>query len=305
MLSICIPVYNFDVRQLVKDLHQQATSADIPFEILLVDDFSDITFRSVNGELSELDNVVYDELPENIGRSRIRNYMAEKAEFNSIIFLDCDVEIFSRNFVENYIKQIETNSIVCGGHVYSETKPLPYELLHWLYGSTRESKEYAIRQQSPYNSFMTGNFLISKNLFSKFSFNETLVGYGHEDTLFGFELMINKIQVNHINNPVIHLGLDDNHTFMEKNRQGIKNLIRIYRSLLGDKDFVKMIRLLKSYNNVRLLKLTWLVSWVFDLTENVLENNLLGSSPRLILLDFYKLGYFCKCIHSKDLISLP
>jgi glycosyltransferase involved in cell wall biosynthesis len=300
MISICIPVFNFDVRQLVCDLHQQSTDAGIRFEILLVDDCSDDQYKLFNRELSSLQNVVYEELPENIGRSRIRNLMAEKAKYTSIIFLDCDVKIFNQEFITNYINEIESNFIVCGGHVYSELKPGPDELLHWKYGKERESRDHLIRQKSPYNSFMTGNFLISKKLFSSFTFNETLVGYGHEDTLFGFELKINKVAVKHIKNPVIHLGLDDKIVFLEKNRQGIKNLIRIYHSLLGDKDFVKMIRLLGIYNKVRIWKLTWLVVRIFSLLEKALERNLLGPTPKLIFFDFYKLGYFCKEINSKD-----
>jgi hypothetical protein len=38
MLSICIPVYNFDVRALVYELQGQAVRCDVPFEVILMDD---------------------------------------------------------------------------------------------------------------------------------------------------------------------------------------------------------------------------------------------------------------------------
>ena len=40
MLSILIPIYNFDVQELVQKLHQQASLLAIAFEIVCVDDGS-------------------------------------------------------------------------------------------------------------------------------------------------------------------------------------------------------------------------------------------------------------------------
>ena len=48
MLSILIPIYNFDITQLVKDLHEQAKSLEKSFEIILIDDASDETYTKIN-----------------------------------------------------------------------------------------------------------------------------------------------------------------------------------------------------------------------------------------------------------------
>ncbi|RME04221.1 MAG: glycosyltransferase family 2 protein, partial [Bacteroidetes bacterium] len=41
MLSILIPIYNFNVVELVMELHRQATELDEPVEILAFDDGSE------------------------------------------------------------------------------------------------------------------------------------------------------------------------------------------------------------------------------------------------------------------------
>ncbi len=81
MLSILIPVYNFDIRKLVVDLHFCCTSENIKFEIICFDDGSERAFKEINAELKHLSNCTYTELPQNIGRSAIRNKLAQNANY--------------------------------------------------------------------------------------------------------------------------------------------------------------------------------------------------------------------------------
>ena len=48
MISICIPIYNFDVRQLITELARQISNIDVPCELVLIDDFSTEEFRKMN-----------------------------------------------------------------------------------------------------------------------------------------------------------------------------------------------------------------------------------------------------------------
>lgn len=48
MISICIPVYNFNVNDLVKQLSFQLELLDVISEIILIDDCSDSSFKKVN-----------------------------------------------------------------------------------------------------------------------------------------------------------------------------------------------------------------------------------------------------------------
>jgi len=86
MISVCIPVFNADVRKLADSLIAQA--GRIPSEIILIDDGSDAAFREMNRELKDK-GVRYFELGENIGRSRIRNRFTGHAIYKYLLFLDC------------------------------------------------------------------------------------------------------------------------------------------------------------------------------------------------------------------------
>ncbi len=57
MLSILIPVYNFDVRKLVHQLHEQGLLLEIPFEIICVDDASFIEFTEINASIKNLEHL--------------------------------------------------------------------------------------------------------------------------------------------------------------------------------------------------------------------------------------------------------
>lgn len=291
MISICIPVFNYDVRNLVKMLHYQLVDSGVQSEILLIDDNSLEHFKVLNREIAELDKVTYLELENNIGRSRIRNLLAERAGNDWLLFLDCDSGIPDSLFVKRYLDQLPCEEVVCGGRTYSEALPDKKHSLHWWYGKNRETRETNVRIQNPYRSFMTNNFVVPRAVLCKIPFNEKLSGYGHEDTLFGYELMKNKILVKHIDNPLVHIGLDPNSEFLAKSREGVKNLAFIYENLSVEKDFVNMSKLLSCYSMLLRWGLNGVIAFIFRILKKSLEKNLLGNNPNLLLFDFYKLGF--------------
>ena len=295
MLSICIPVYNFDVRKLVHDLHRQANENLPDFEILLVDDHSDETYRRQNREFRLLEKVKYTEMNENIGRSKIRNLLADKAQFKYILFLDCDVEIVRDDFISKYYEQIRQNEmVVCGGHIYQETPPEKEKYLHWYYGTQREVKTATERQKAPNDSLMTANFLISKELFEKIRFDERISGYGHEDTLLGYELDKLGIKTNHIDNPVLHAGLDTAAQFLEKTRESMRNLLKLYQFSGFDEKISHKIKALRAFHTAGKSGLQGIIAKLFSAFRQKMENNLLGPRPRIFILDLYKLGFLCE-----------
>jgi len=293
MFSFCIPIYNYDVRKLVTDIHSQASKELVDFEIVLIDDCSEIRFKEFNRELSELHSVVYDELSSNIGRSRIRNLLAKRAKHQYLVFIDCDSMCPDKLYVQRYAKLAVGKVIVHGGTIYHSKPSSQNAILHWTYGSKREVVPLKQRLRKPYHSFTTNNFMISSNLFSEFGFNEQLTGYGHEDTLFGYELMLSNIPIHHTDNPLLHEGLDTAEAFLRKTRQGILNLIHINKLMLGDKDLANLIKLLRVFNLIKKFGMVGVVRFLFSICEKALEKNLQGKSPKLACFDFYKLGYFC------------
>ncbi|MBN2213128.1 MAG: glycosyltransferase [Bacteroidales bacterium] len=294
MLSILIPVYNFNVTDLVHELNNQAVASNIPFEIILLDDASTDEFRKINRNLIHEKNIRYIEEKNNIGRSKIRNKLARLASYPYLLFMDCDSRISSPDFITTYLKYCKEDVVVYGGRIYSKNRPDDSGLLlRWKHGKSREEFTASERTRSPNKSFMTNNFLISLNLFNKIMFNEDMEGYGHEDTLFGYELKKNNIGILHIDNPLVHIGLESNSVFLSKTRESIRNLRIIFNQNGYEKLLVEDVKLLGYYQFFRKTGLDFLARFLFRIAEKLLLRNLTGRHPNLLVFDMFKLGYLC------------
>jgi glycosyltransferase involved in cell wall biosynthesis len=305
MLSILIPVYNFNIVPLVTELHKQAVKAGIPFEIIVLDDCSSTLLRDQNKDVANLSGVRFCELDANIGRSRIRNRLAEMATYSTLLFMDCDSEVSSEHYLENYVPYCGKEMVVCGGRTYrSEPPEEPEYLLRWYYGVLREQMPEVIRSITPYRSFMTNNFLISKSILMQIQFDESIVKYGHEDTLFGLELKKRGVTVKHIRNPLIHIGLEISREFLRKTSEGIKNLLTLLEDGKINQHDVKDIRLLRAYNIIKKFRLVGIYLFFYGFISNAVMKNLLGSNPSIFAFDLYKLSVISGMIHKKKITLL-
>jgi hypothetical protein len=271
-------------------LHLQAEKAGYPFEILLMDDASSEVFRKKNQSI-DFEFVNYIQLNENIGRSKIRNRLAGEAKFPYLLFMDCDSSVASTEYIENYTCFFEPRTICCGGRKYEDKEPADSTYLRWKYGIERECASASERSKNPNAGFQTNNFLIHKDLFEKVKFNEDLIGYGHEDTLFGLELLGQGIIIRHIDNPLIHLDLEIAPAFLEKTEAGIKNLHRI-ELLLHEKypEYIDHSRLMRSKLFLQKFHLSGFVSKLFSIMRRPMKAYLLKKKPSLTIFDLYRLG---------------
>lgn len=288
MITICIPVYNFNISSLINELSNQKQLASVQIEIILIDDCSDDFYKTINKQACK--NHTYIELPENIGRAKIRNLFLTHATFEYLLFLDCDSLITSPSFLSKYLEIIKENPlVVCGGRIYDHNKPPRDKRLRWKYGVLRESQPCAIRRKFPNKSFMTNNFLIKREVLEQNKFDERIVHYGHEDTLFGYELKKRNIAITHIENPVINGDVESNVAYLTKTREGIMNLIQIV-NFTATGELFNDITLLKTYHKTR--KAENLVRIAFRIIQPLLTFLLTRGYVSLFLFDFYKLGFF-------------
>lgn len=284
-LSILIPVYNYDVRELVHKLHDQVTQLDIPAEILCYDDCStDESCKVANREITQLSIIIYKELPVNIGRAAIRNKLASEANYNKLLFIDCDSEPVSDNFLKNYLGYSSKYQALVGGTVYPATNDNPRQSLRWKYGIAREEKFAEKRNETPYDSITLNNFYIDKTTFLRIGLDESIEGYGHEDTKFGYALRDNNVPILHIRNPVLHCGLETNEVFLQKTEAAVKNFYKLSKQGYGTKT-----KLYESYLLVRKLRLDGLFISVFSALQKNIIKNLCSGNPSLELFDLYKL----------------
>jgi glycosyltransferase involved in cell wall biosynthesis len=288
MLSILIPIFNFNVVAFVTDLQQQALACEIDFEIICVDDCSAEQFKNENKALKAIEGVVYEELPKNIGRSKIRNLLAEKANYNNLLFLDCDSATVDNQFIKRYIQNISDNAVIYGGRCYEKNAPANNkEYFRWWYGVQRETISVENRKKQPYNSFMTNNFLIPKSIFMEIKLDETLKGYGHEDTLFGLELKQKNIPIIHIDNPLCHIGLECFEDYLTKTEEGISNL----KLLIDSKKVDESVKLYRFYLLLKKFGVASKVLNYFSKNKQEILQKLQENEPNLRWFDLYKLGY--------------
>lgn len=291
MLSILIPTYNYDCTKLVASLLEQLPEGG---EIIVADD------GSSNQEILHANRVIHEheccrlwESKENLGRAAIRNRLADMANGDYIIFIDCDAEVDNPHFISNYVRARTEADVVCGGTKTPALCPGTDKSLRYKYEKEYWSRRRAcFRQKEAYSSFTTFNFLIKRETFLKIRFDERCKHYGHEDTLFGIELKKNNIDILHIDNELVHCGLDTNKEFLIKTETAIKSLIETseYNSQMQDE-----VRLLRYRRLAKKYHLDVVFNSVYSIFDTKIKRNLLGENPNLKLFQLYKLNY---CLRS-------
>lgn len=289
MLSILIPTYNQNIIKLVNELHRQSAEQFVNFEIIVLEDGS-TQFIEGNKKVNDLEFGKQIVLSHNIGRSAVRNKLAKLSKYQHLLFIDCDAEVCSPYYIERYLSFCNQECIVIGGTAYSENETNPNYSLRLKYGRIREARSAQDRGK---NNFATFNFLISKNIFNRIQFDESIRGYGHEDMLFGHQLHILGYEFIQIENTLVHKGLDDNTTFLSKTEEATRNLFLLFKT--GKYTFLQNeSKLLYSLTIIQKLGLTKVCAFKFDLLKSLLRKLLRTSSPSLLLYDLYKILFLCK-----------
>jgi len=299
MLSIVIPIINQDVRKLVDTLLKQCQKTNIAFQILCFDDNSLPKYRQINQSLSSIIHVNYTEMTENLGRARIRNWLGKAAYYDYILFLDCDCVVKDKNFIKNYLKHLSPDTVICGGTHYSRSKPRSKKkILHWKYATKREALSAKKLNKEPYMNFRSNNFLIPSAVFAQNFFDEVAQEHGYEDILYAKILEEKNIKVIHIDNTILHNGLEIHTEFMKKTEKSIKNLAHLYKS--GQ---LTKTRLILGYEKLRDYNLIKSFKWSYRKLENRIEDNFFIDNPSIPLFNLWKLRLFIKEIESENISS--
>jgi len=281
MLSILIPVYNYNVFPLVNELVKQCSFIGIDFEILCQDDASNSLENILNQEINFIPNCTFFVNESNLGRGKNINSLSLKANYNWLLILDCDTFPAQNSFIKKYVDVIldSKNTIIFGGIIYENKKPDSDQLLRWIYGNKRETV-----------SVLTSNLIIKKEVFLQYPFDESITKYGYEDLLFFSVLKANHFEISQIENPTFHLNLETSIAFLNKTKIALENLVFLYDSKKIIREESKIIT---SFEFLRKLKLTKVLAFFFKKNQTRIEQNLFSQKPSLLLFDLYKLGYFC------------
>ncbi len=288
-LSVLIPVFNWDVNDLVEALLAQQADWPGPVEIALLDDGSHEQFRVLNRPLAGRPGVKYQELPHNIGRAAIRNRLAAAARHECLLLLDNDSLLPDNQFVRRYAAARHRAPVLIGGTSYAPAPPADAALyLRWLYGREREARPAAVRQRAPHAQLTINNALLHADVLARLPLDEQLAGYGHEDTRFGQTLEQAQIPVIHLDNPVLHAGLEPAVGFLHKSEQAVHTLAQLFRTGQSGDDS----RLLQTVRRLQRLGLVPAARSTLKALAPVLRRNLLSRRPGLRQFDLLKLYWF-------------
>lgn len=295
MFSIVIPVYNYDCTRLVEELVQSCSIARIDYEILLGNDAS--TDKEVLAALSNIATMPHCRViteEHNIGRAFVLNHLAKLATYPYLLIIDSDARLRDDDFIETYVKYAGGQDVVCGGIATSKIYRRPDNRLRYYYEkSATGHRSVEWRRLHPYERLSTFNLLIRRSVFEHFHFDKHCFQYGYEDTILGLDLMREGYRILHIDNPLIHTGIDSNRSFMRKTRQAM-------HVLLGLEPYYKeRIRLSRTAMTLERKHLLGLVSRWHRLFGHI-EEKLLMRWPTLWMFNLYKLGYYSLLMRGED-----
>lgn len=288
MLSVLVPVYNWDVTDLVTKLHEQCQQLSIEFEVLTVDDCStDLESKETNSKI-RLEHFRLIKLESNVGNAEARNILSRTAKFSWLLFLDADMIPVHDHFVSLYLEQIQLDDfdIMSGGILYEKEVSSEFRL-KWLHGKKTEEP---IAGKDPYLEIRGNNFLVRKEVFLQNPFGGLPESYGYVDTHFGLKLKQSKARVKIIDNPCLHLGLETNEKFVEKHKKAIRNA---FWMMNHQSDLADNLRIVKTYKKIQKLGFRKPIAWLFQLFEKTMLQNLHSENPSLFVFQLYKLGYIC------------
>lgn len=296
MLSILIPTYRYDCTELLKDISIQANALkrefdDFDYEIIVADDCSELLYtETLQRSISEIENCILFVQEANMGRAANRNKLIEMARFPWLLFIDADAQVFRTDFLHKYWMRRHKANVVCGGLESPKDAPVNdgnYTLRLRYEQAAEAHRTLEWRNKHPYAHFTTFNFLIRKNLMAKYRFDSRIKDYGHEDTLLGCRLQADGENILHIDNPLLHTGIDTNEQFLNKTNIALQNLVKLNDPLLNQLPISRLYRKLK---DVQIDRLIAHQEWLYK----KLRKNLLGTHPSLFVFKVYKVFTFCR-----------
>ena len=284
-LSILIPVYNSDCRQLVNELSRQAkTIAGLKYEIRVADDGSiDRHMVALCEEVSALPNVCFEDRRVNIGRAAIRNLLAQQARYSWLLFMDGDMSIPSDSFISKWL-EADIEQVGYGGYVVGNGDQ---SNLRYIYEKQCEPMHRAEeRRKRPFLHFHTCNFMIAKDLMLQFPFDERFHHYGYEDVLFGKQLHKAGIQISHLDNPAGFYDFEDNIHFVSKTEEGLCTLHEFRVDLRGYSQMITFVE------GIHIAAVRWLICLWHKMFGGLERRNLCSCKPSVKVFKLYKLGYY-------------
>ena len=286
MLSILIPTYDYTCYPLVHDLHEQAERLGVPYEIIVGEDGSCSQVDIIaNHKITELSHCQHLVKKEHQGPAEIRNLLARQAMYEWVLFIDSDAKVERPDYLRTYCQYIGKADVVVGGLYHQQENHNPHVTLRFKYEKKADlHRSAAERSLRPYSRFTPFNMMIRRSTFLCILFDKTCREYGYEDALFGVELERRGISILHIDNPLLHTGLDTNAIFLHKSETALRTL-KLLNGKMEKHSYVG-----QTLQKLDRLHLVWAMRGFHRLFHPIMRRNLLSKHPSLFCFSVYKLG---------------
>lgn len=297
-VSLLIPTYNYVCAHLVCELQKQCEEAqatlgeNFRYEIIVADDGStDAACVEKNAVIDYLPNCRYEVREANVGRAAIRNWLVGEARYEWVLIIDCDAEVVSDDFILRYCNETRKDAIVIGGLTTPQHCDAGCELRHRYELAAESMRTVEARRAEPAMFFSTFNFLCPRKILLEIPFDERCTEYGYEDALFGIEAEARGYAIEHIDNVLLHRGINTNAAFLANSEAALRTLRRLGPPMT---DRARVARAARRFTSSALRRFTLLplVLLLYKMSRPLLRRNLLSASPSLRLFAFYKLGYY-------------
>ncbi|MBO5185561.1 MAG: glycosyltransferase family 2 protein [Prevotella sp.] len=293
-LSILLPTHNDACDHLVECLQRQADKAGIDYEIIVADDGStDENAIHSNNRINDIPHCSYVKRGINTGRAAIRNFLAGSSKYEWLLFIDCDMALPDEHFIDRYIQEMDGDADVIDGHtmVVEDDDRWKGNLRYINERAAAPRHAIEMRQNTPYHSFATANFMIRRQTMCAHSFDERIRLYGYEDVLFGKELSICGAKIKHIDNPVMFKDYETNASFVAKTEESMRTLHRFRDVLRG---FSRILDTERKLRHIAPAIRLW--HKLFGRAERRI---LIGRHPKIAIFNIYRLGYYMS-LNNKD-----
>ena len=354
-LSILIPLYNQVGVALAMALSKQVVQCakeeekkenegkdnaeatiSLGFEIIFADDGSaDIAAKQRNAIIAQLPYCQYIERPKNAGRSAIRNFLAQTAHYNHLIFLDGDVTIKRPDFVRTFLTHRNDADVIIGTLHFSRVQ-LDCDTTEEIIGQTKEVKEvtketkkekkeakeetkessepmlYDDNLKYRYEQRFLAKHPTKKRMEQPYaSFRTTnfmvrrdlMLAYPFDETFheYGYEDTLFGKQLKNHGATLIHLDNAATIADYEDNATFVAKTEESLRTLAAHAHQLQgYSTLLHTVNRLKGLHLLPLIALAFRLFKGLLHKNLCSNSPSVFLFNVYKLGYFVSLTRSSN-----
>lgn len=291
-LSVLIATKNHAVDDLLTALNLQASRLPFPVEVLVGDDASDQIILKEN-TLSNFEylSVTLKKNSKNLGALATKYQLAKSAKYPHLLLLDADVAL-QEHFLENYLPYIQTKKdCVSGGIAIPKDLSKKNKALRYCYGLQRESRPASERNKNEYSNIVSANLLIGRDLFLKAAAPILSNNYGL-DVFLGGQLKKLQTEIVHIDNAVIHLGIEENATFLNKVERGLKHMAWYVVS----EEKYPHSGVFYNYQRLQKLNCFNLFLWFFERLKPMILKQITSSKPNLLLFDMYRLGLFCSFV---------